>query len=262
MNFAPSIRSHCLFGLVALLGGLASCDRGTAVACEDTDTTCTRFQDVAGGGGNDGGTKPDTSTSGGNNGGGTGANWNPAYDTGANIRTIAPIDYQGIPVVAGGNARRLVAYVMDSSLVLVASSDANLTMPKVRETYYEIQVLSTDPIRFAWDSKTDNGLAPKYATGVDPISVAEGHPLYATAIHMPVISKALHARLTPLRRGGDTTEFVVWVKVRSGFVLSGTAEALPEDSLPRLTITETRAMLFSGQTQKPIPSDPFRLRVP
>jgi hypothetical protein len=252
-----------------ILGSFASfslalssgCDRGIAPECADGDTTCVASTGLSagiGGGGsgtNQGGTKPDTAKGGIGDVAGT---WEPAYDTGANIKSVARNDFIGIPVAPNGDARRIVFYVTDSTLRIAASSDGGSVATSNRQTTYEVRVLCTDSIRFGWDTKTDNELSPKAATGVDPLTVFEPKPLSLTVLEMPVITKTLEAHLTA-RRGST---FLVWVKARSGYRLAGNAVAIPEDSLPRLNIAQTRALLFSGAALAPIPSDPFTLQLP
>jgi hypothetical protein len=245
------------------LAALTSCDRGVAPVCTDGDTTCVAMGDVSatstskGGTGitNPGGTKTDSTATGiTSSTGSTGSTWNPAYDTGVNIKSVAKTDFGGTPSVLGGDARRIAFYVVDSSLHITASSDAI----HFGETFYELQILSTDSIQFGWDSKTDNGLAAKASLQIDPITSLDPHPLYLTVLQMPVIANALEAHLTA-RRGST---FMVWVKARSASTAPGTAVSTPEDSLPRLNIAATRALLFSGASLKPIPTDPFQILVP
>jgi hypothetical protein len=249
------------------LGALTSCDRGVAPVCTDGDTTCVAMGDVSttstGKGGTGittpGGTKTDSTATGiTGSTGSTGSTWNPAYDTGANIKSVAKTDFVGAPSVLGGDARRLAFYVVDSSLHIVASSDGTTQTFPNRETFYDLQILSTDSIQFGWDSKTDKGLAAKASLQIDPITSLDPHPLYLTVLQMPVIANALEAHLTA-RRGST---FMVWVKARSGSTISGNAVSIPEDSLPRLGIAATRALLFSGASLKPIPTDPFQILVP
>lgn len=254
---------------ISILGAVASmalallsgCDRGVAPECAEGDTTCVATNGIsAGTGGKEGtgsgGAKPDTVST--EVPGSSGSSWNPVYDTGVAIKSVAKADFVGVPDIQGGDARRIAFHVVDSTLHITASSDGATQSHPNRETIYELQILSTDSIQFDWDSKTDNGLAPSAYTAVDPLTAREPHPLYLTVLRMPVIANALRAHLTA-RRGST---FMVWVKARSGQVLSGNAVATPEDSLPRLKIAETKTLLFSGAAQKPIPSDPFSLQIP
>jgi hypothetical protein len=248
-----------LVGATAL-GIVSGCDRGTAPLCDSSDSTCLTIREdpAATTGGDDGSSSDDGTGSDTVDGGIVGTSWDPVYDTGANIKTIAKADFLGIPSVPGGDARRIAFYVTDSTLHIAASSDGGNSATSNRETFYELSILCTDSIEFGWDSKTDNGLYPNAATGIDPLTVFETNPLRLAVLQMPVIANVLEAHLTA-RRGSI---FKVWVKARSGYLLSGNAVATPEDSLPRLDIAETRALLFSGSALKSIPSDPFRLVIP
>lgn len=261
MNHGAKALIPVLSACVGLFA-LASCDRGVA-SCADGDSTCVTLGDVSttptgNGGTGNGGTKNDTNTT--VDPGSSGSGRDPVYDTGAAIKSIAKADYAGVPNILGGDARLIAFHVVDSTLHITASSDglSLATSKSNRETIYELQIFCTDSIQFGWDSKTDNGLAPSFYTGVDPITATEPHPLSVTVLRMPVITKALMAHLTA-RRG---SEFWVWVKARSGQVLKGNAVVVPEDSLPSLDLAETKALLVSGISLKAIPSDPFRLQVP
>jgi len=243
-----------------VLGALSSCDRGVAPDCSGGDSTCVAMGDVSatstsnGGNGtpSTGGTKTDTSKA--VITGSTSSSWDPVYDTGTNVKVVAKTDFVGVPSVPGGDARRIAFYVVDSSLHIIASSDAL----KYGETFYDVRILCTDSIQFGWDSKTDNGLHPNAGTGVDPLTLFEAKPLSLTVLEMPVIGKALEAHLTA-RRGST---FMVWVKARSASTAPGNAVSIPEDSLPRLNISQTKALLFSGAAFKPIPTDPFQILIP
>lgn len=254
--------TRILPGLIALasLGTWMGCDRGTAALCDASDSTCLAVRETptafTGSGSPTGGGSGGQTDNGGGSGVGGGnvdAAWDPAYDIGSDILTVAKAALLGKPDILGGDQRRIVFSVTDSTLNITASSDGASQTNSGRETVYDLKILSTDSIDFGWDSKTDNGLIAKAATGVDDATIFDPHPLYVTALKMPVISRALEAHLTA-RRG---TVFKIWVKVRSGDPLGST-----EDSLPRLDITSTRALLFSGVAFSAIGSDPFSLTIP
>ena len=244
------MKIHAAF-LAATTMMAVGCDRGTTPDCS-ADSTCTTLGGATSGGGNNGGgTKPpDTTittlpTS--------GVDWNPAYDTGAKVKTLARTAVVGVPSVIGGDSRRVVFYVEDSTLHVVASSDGQAATTFGRETVYDIRIISTDSLPISWDSRPDVGLVMKGANGRDPLSIFEPKPLHLALLQMPTIARPSSAHITS--RSGAT--MTIWVKVRSGDPVK-----TPEDSLPRLDIGATRGMLYSGGSQTAISSDPFTILIP
>lgn len=124
----------------------AACDRGTAPGCANSDSTCATSgiggstsasgngNTSGSGNGNSNGSGGDTSSS----GTGVFTSWFPAYDTGAGIKTLARAALTGTPSLLGGDVRRLVFHVQDSTLHIVASSDGQTLDNFGRETVYDI----------------------------------------------------------------------------------------------------------------------------
>lgn len=241
--------------LLAAMVALAACDRGTAPGCANSDSACatpsiggsTSGTGTGNNGGNDGG-----------NGGSDGSDddssstgtWELAWDTGTAIKTVPTSSLVGIPNVPGGQARGLAFYLVDSTLHMVASSDADKQDTYNRKTIFDVKVLSSDTLMFRWDSPSDQGLTSKALIGwevVDPETVE-----HVVMAKMTALARPLESSITT-RKGA---KLKIWVKVRSGSLLAD------EDSLPRLDIASTRPLLFAGGALKAIGSDPFRVEIP
>ncbi len=233
----------------------AACDRGTAPGCANSDSTCVTpgvggmtsgpgtgtGNNGGSGGGDNGGSDNDTSSTG---------SWELAWDTGTAVKTIPPSSLAGIPNVPGGQARGLAFYVVDSTLHMVASSDADKLDTYNRKTIFDVKVLSSDTLMFRWDSPSDQGLKSTAMTGwevTDPKTVQ-----HVVMAQMTTLARPLESSITT-RKGA---KLKIWVKVRSGSHLAD------EDSLPRLDIAATRPLLFAGGSLKAIGSDPFQVEIP
>ncbi len=237
--------------LLPLLLGviLAGCDRGTAPVCATGDSACAVDQSVSPVGA--GGSKPPPDTSSQPNP--TASDWNPVYDTGKAITLVPRASLGGVPNILGGTARQLVFYVQDSTLHLIASSDGASFTNSGRETVYDLKIVATDSMAIDFDSKTDLGLFPNWASTRDLYTAFSSHPFYQATMKLTVTAWALNAHIRT-RRGATLT---IWAKARSGNPLG-----MAEDSLPRLDIVSTRSLLRAGSTLAPIASDPFYLVIP
>ena len=237
---------------------LAACDRGTAPGCADSDSTCATT--AIGGSTSSSG----SGNNGGNNGGdgdsdGTGepsgetpssAFWEPAWDTGTAVKTLFSSSLAGFPNVPGGQARGLVFYLVDSTLHMVASSDADKLDTYNRKTIFDVKVQSSDTLMFKWNSPSDQNLASVATTAwqvIDPTTIE-----HVVVAKMTTLARPLESSITT--RKGATLK--IWVKVRSGSLLDD------EDALPRLDIASTRPLLFAGGSLKSIGSDPFLVEIP
>lgn len=244
--------------LLAFAIVLAACDRGTAPGCASSDSTCATTgiggstsasgngNGNTSGNGNTNGSDDDTASS------GTGAftSWFPAYDTGANIKTLTAGALTGKPGILGGDVRRLAFSIQDSTLHIVASSDGQTLDNFGRETVYDIKILSEDTLMFGFDSRPDAGLT---ATSTKAWEVVDSRVLHSLNVKLPTIAVPLYVHVTTRSK----STLMVWVKVRSGDPVANV-----EDSLPRLDIAATRKLLFSGAGLSPIPSDPFLVEIP
>lgn len=225
----------------------AGCDRGTPPDC-GSDSLCISVgagSGVNGGGSGNGGPIKDTVTTPKPE---TGTPSSPAYDSGANVKKVAAAALEGIPSVPGGHARQLAFYLKDSTLHMAASSDGDAQATYNRETVFDLLVLSTDSMWFDWDAKPDANLLFGGTVGIDLVS---GLPLAIVKLPAIVLASRAHIRS---RRGATLT---IWVKAHSG-----NADKLSESALPLVGIDSTRAMLVSGSTLSPLPSDPFQITIP
>ena len=239
---------------------LAACDRGTAPGCATGDSSCattglggsTSASGNGSNGGNENGNGNTNGSGGDTSSSGTGVftSWFPAYDTGTNIKTLGRAASTGTPSLLGGDARRLVFHVQDSTLHIVASSDGQTLDNFGRETVYDIKILSEDTLMFDFDSRPDAGLT---ATSTKAWEVVDSRLLHSLNVKLPTIAVPLYVHVTTRSK----STLMVWVKVRSGDPVANV-----EDSLPRLDIAATRKLLFSGAGLSPIPSDPFLVEIP